>query len=338
MSATPVAELDPALAAPAADKPIATGPCCAKCQSPLGGNGASICKRCGWYAVAGVFVDVDGLMEKEPEEEQPARDDRLPWWAWVAFASVVAVIIESAVVRKYTPDSSGLRTAWSGIQFLLGVVAFLGAQIVGFVILMQRDTTASILDVILKPFKVSALLFRDLPRRFWIVNAGISGVASAFAAVVVIGSVPYHVLWSWNVDYRSSQHLEDALKKETSPISLPEEAKEDRNRKTITCVIIGYELTEAGNIRVVLVAREVNGKLQYTGGVTPSGDSALLFELRENLMAIPSSGPVLPMTFNSNWVLPKYMCQVSYGTEQDNKKLTDLRWEGDVRALRMPGE
>jgi hypothetical protein len=52
-------------------------------------------------------------------------------------------------------------------------------------------------------------------------------------------------------------------------------------------------------------------------------------------MAAASTGPVIPMTFDSNWVLPKYMCQISYGMEQENKKLTELRWEGNVRELSL---
>jgi hypothetical protein len=312
---------------------------CEKCHSPLGDKSTSICKRCGWYAVAGVYVDIDRSWEGEPENDGAApTEGQLPRWAVVAIASVVAIILESAAVRGLTADGSVVRSAVSGIQFLLGVLAFLAAQIVGFVILMRQDSTAAVLDILLKPFKVSAMLFRGLPRRAWIVNMGISGTIAALAAVLIIGSVPYHVLWSWSVDYRSQQHLRDALAQELDPNSLPEGKQEDKQRKSISGIIIGYELNDKGNLRVVLIARESNGKLIYAGGVEPMGDSALLFELRENLMAIPSTRPVIPMTFNSNWVLPKYTCQISYGKEQENKKLTELRWEGDVRAMKLPGE
>jgi hypothetical protein len=81
------------------------------------------------------------------------------------------------------------------------------------------------------------------------------------------------------------------------------------------------------------VAREVYGKLQYAGGIEPKGEPALLFELRENLVKAQSTKPVIPMPFNAIWVLPKYTCQLSYAQEEDNKKVTGLRWEGDVREL-----
>jgi hypothetical protein len=328
----------PAVAPPATDRPTSAAPTCEKCRAPLGGGSTSICRKCGWYSVAKVYVELDRTWEQDAEAKPAKRDDRLPWWAWVAIASVIAVIIESALVRGLTPDGSQLRTTWSGIQFLGGIAAFLAAQVVGFVILMRNDATAALLDVLLKPFKVSAMLFRELPKRFWIVDAGICGLVAALSAVVIIGSVPYHVLWSWNVDYNSTQHLTDALSQEMGAKGVAIEAPPESDRTVIDAVIIGYELSDAGNIRVVLVARESYGKLMYAGGVEPTGDPAQLFELRENLMAIPSRGPVIPMTFNSNWVLPKYTCQISYAFEQDNKKLTDIRWEGEVRGLRMPGE
>jgi hypothetical protein len=311
---------------------------CEKCGAPLGGRSTSICKRCGWYAIARTYVEIDASWEGEQQPQSAARPEGLPRWAWLAVAAVVAVILESTAVRCTTPDGSYLRAAWSGAQFLLGLVAFFGAQVIGFVILMREDATAGVLDVILKPFKVSAMLFRELPKRAWIVIGGISGLTATLAAVVIIGSVPYHALWSWTVDYRSQQGLADAIAKQGSAGGDATAGEKPQQRKTITCVIVGYELNESGTIRSILAAREVNGRLQYVGGVAPTGEAAQLFELREKLLAAPSRGPILPMTFNSNWVLPKFTCEISYGTEQENKNLTDLRWEGDVREMRMPGE
>jgi hypothetical protein len=308
---------------------------CEKCFAELGG--VVLCKRCGWYPVAGKFVEIDRAWEGE-EDSQPAPQTGLPRWAYWAIASAFLVIIESIVARAVTPDGSYFRRAWSGYQFVLGLAGFFGCQLVGFIVLMRRDSSVSLWDVLLKPATISAALFRDLPRRFWIVNAGISGVVAVLTAILIIGSVPYHILWTWSVDYHSTQHLEDALAQEMAPKGATVEPKLPPGRKTIDCLIIGYELTEADNIRVVLLARELYGKLRYVGGVAPSGDPALMFELRENLMAIPATGPAIPMTFNSNWVLPMYMCEISYGFEQENKNLTDLRWEGGVRALRIRGK
>jgi hypothetical protein len=309
---------------------------CEKCRTPLGGKSTSICKQCGWYAVAGTFVAIDRAWEREPDDSRAARPDGIPRWGWMVIATAVTIILASGAARAFTPDAGGLRSTISGVQLVLGLLAFLAAQTVGFVILMRNDSTAAVLDILLKPFTVSAMLFHDLPRRAWLVNLGINGAVAALAAVAIIGSVPYHLLWSWRVDYVSQQGLRDALAQEMNAAQLPEKAEPEKKRQTIVCVIIGYELSDRGTLSTILVARGSNGKLIYTGGVTPSGDSALLFELRENLRAIPAARPVLPMTFNSNWVLPKYTCKISYLHEQENLKLTDLRWEGDVRELAPP--
>jgi hypothetical protein len=291
-----------------------------------------VCKKCGWYALAGTFMDIDRAWEGDDEPAR-AADGKLPRWALVLLLGAVAALVESIVVRLATADGSTLRSAWSGTQFVLGLAGFFACQVVGFVILMREDSSASLLDVLLKPFKVSAALFRGLPRRLWVVNCGTSGLAAALGAVLIIGSVPWHVLWSWHVDYRSTQQLKDAIGQVGT--SMPDKAEEKIERKKTACVIIGYELSDTGNLRTVLVARVDGGKLRYVGGVTPSGDAAQLFELRENLLSVRRSEPIIPMTFNSNWVLPIYSCEVSYASEQENRNVTDIQWEGDVRKLKL---
>lgn len=307
-------------------------PRCEKCLAPLSGGVVSACNNCGWYAAAGSYVEIDRVMEGAVVARD-AKSGKMPLWAWLAIAAAVAVIVQSIVVRAVTPDDSELRTTWSGFQFFLGLLGFFACQAVGFVTLMRNDSTAAILDVLLKPLKVSEILFRQLPRRAGVVIMGITGLVAAFAAVVVIGSVPYHLLWSWNVDYRSTQHLEAALAR-SSPQAPEKIVKEKIERKKIDCLIIGYELSGQGNISTVLLARDQAGKLAFVGGVMPSGEPAQMFELREYLISSPVSKPVVSVPFNSNWVAPKYICTISYASEQDNKKLTDLRWEGGLTKMR----
>jgi hypothetical protein len=256
------------------DRSLGLGGRCERCFAPLGGGGASVCKKCGWYAVAGTYVDIDQTWEGEPAPAR-AEDGNLPRWAWTLIASALAIVVTSIVVRLATPPGQ-FRMMWSGWQFLLGLAGFFGCQLIGFVLLMREDSTAAIFDVLLKPFKVSAALFRGLPRRLWIVNCGISGLVAVLSAVAIIGSVPYHVLWTWNVDYTSTQGLQDAIGLAEAAggpkgAAIAEKAPQ---RKITQCVIIGYELSDAGNVRTVLVARVDSGKLRYVGGLTPSGDAA----------------------------------------------------------------
>ena len=297
----------------------------------MGGGRTSVCKKCGWYSIAGTFVDIDRAWEGEAEPAR-AEDGRLPRWAWVLIASVLVVIVESIAVRVAAPTGR-FRMMWSGSQFVLGLAGFFFCQIMGFIILMREDASAVFIEILIKPFKVSAALFRGLPRRLWIVNAGISGLVATLAAVAIIGSVPWHVLWSWQVDYVSTQAIEDAIGVAEGGGGGAAIAEKPPMRKKIVCVIIGYELSDTGNVRTVLVARVDAGKLRYVGGLTPSGDPAMLFELRENLMAVERHEPIIPMTFDSNWVQPVYSCEVSYASEQENRNLTGLEWEGDVRRL-----
>ena len=49
-----------------------TGPRCDKCEAPLASDVVSICRRCGWYASLGTFVEVDPNWETEDEAEDAA--------------------------------------------------------------------------------------------------------------------------------------------------------------------------------------------------------------------------------------------------------------------------
>ena len=44
-----------------------TGPRCEKCEAPLKSDVVTICRKCGWYASLGTFVEVDPNWETEDE-------------------------------------------------------------------------------------------------------------------------------------------------------------------------------------------------------------------------------------------------------------------------------
>ena len=80
------------------------GPRCEKCEAPMKSDAVTICRRCGWYASLGQFVEVDQDWEAyDDEAEQPAEARQpshvevwlnlLPRWAWIVIATVAAVVV-----------------------------------------------------------------------------------------------------------------------------------------------------------------------------------------------------------------------------------------------------
>src|ERR1043165_7651950 len=134
-----------------------TGPCCEKCEAPLASGVVSICRRCGWDARLGTFVEIDPDWETEME---PAADAAqapqptsvgdwirsVPRWAWLIGASVLLVIVESIAARCATPAGSGARTTWSLIQLAIGVLGVTSGHIFNFLVLAADDAEIGLLD------------------------------------------------------------------------------------------------------------------------------------------------------------------------------------------------
>ena len=77
----------------------------------------TICRRCGWYASLGQFVEIDQDWEAyhddpEPPAAKPAPShleiwaNLLPQWAWVIIGTMAAVVVGSILVRIVTPHGS----------------------------------------------------------------------------------------------------------------------------------------------------------------------------------------------------------------------------------------
>lgn len=311
-------------------------PCCAQCRALLTSGPKSICKRCGWFAPAGAYIPLDGeAIAWDDLSLREAARVPLPRLAWLSLACVAAVFIESTVVENLTPDGSVARANWAGIQLLLGLAAVLFCQVVGVFVLLRNDATVGLLDAVLRPLAVIDALLRQLPRTFWVINTGLVGAAAVVAAVGIIGNVPYHKLWNWEWQFGlvPQRHLQNAIDHELRPLQQQQPSTDRSTRKTVDCVIIGYSVTDDGQLRNVLLARNVLGRLAYVGGVTPSESPEFRRELLDRLAAMPAAQPVIPVHFDAHWVEPKLSCRISYGFEQENRKLTNLRWEGNVHAL-----
>ena len=185
-----------------------TGPCCEKCAAPLGLGVVTICRKCGWYASLGMFVEVDPNWEKATDEKEPAKPapqtshvmfwiNLIPRWGWVIIGSAFAVVVESVVARLVTPAGSSLRTMWSLGQLAIGVIAAVCCHVFNFMSLATEDSDVGLLDLLLKPIGLWVRTFRGLPKRLWFVDTLVCGLVAAIMSPLVIGGIPYERFWDW---------------------------------------------------------------------------------------------------------------------------------------------
>ena len=148
------------------------GPCCDKCSAPMKSDGVAVCRRCGWYARLGQFVEIDHDWESyDDDAEEPAPKAApshaevwlklLPPWAWIVIATSAAVVVESIAARIVTTEHSSLRTTWSLTQLVVGFLAFMSCHIFQFLFAVADDADTGALDFIMRPFKLWIKAFKQ---------------------------------------------------------------------------------------------------------------------------------------------------------------------------------
>ena len=358
-SSAATAELDPTeCAEPAATN--WTGPICEKCSSPLKSGVVTVCRKCGWYASLGQFVEIDQDWEVDFEaEQQPVKQSRpshfevwlnlLPWWGWVLIGTAGFVVAESIAVRLLTPAGSSLRTAWSLIQLGIGLLAFTACHVFNFVVAAVEDSEVSVLDLFVKPVKLWIRAAKNLPSRLWVADAAVAGITGVVMSLIVIGSLPYDRLWDWGFEKPPEQNLLGAVKSRLQQIQKEgadnlEDAVSDfagsqnlepgtgqpappKPREKVDCVILGYRLDAQGRLNSVILGTAHKRELVYAGYVTPKLSDEEREELTRRLVAAKTDRPFLTIQTTAVWVEPTLSCRISYTKRSDTGRILDPQWE-----------
>lgn len=346
-----------------------SGPRCEKCDAPIKSDGVAICRKCGWYANLGTFVELDPNWEVEDEADTAAAKpqtshlnvwlEMIPRWGWVIIASVLAVIVESAIARLITPAGSSLRTTWSLVQLALGVLAVAGCHVFNFLVLATEDADVGLLDLVVKPVRLWVRTVQRLPTRLWVVDAAASGLTAAVMSVIVIGGIPYDRFWDWGFtpppkqdlmgavtdrikqldDGSGADNLEGAigdfagsgdLSENESPSTPP-----PKPRGKADCVILGYQVNREGRLSTLVLGTAHLGRLVYAGQVTPRlDDPAEAEQLLAKLAAVRTQQRLVAVEISASWVKPKYACRVTFDERKRNGRLTDIKWDSLLGAMR----
>jgi hypothetical protein len=338
-----------------------TGPRCEKCDAPMKSDVVTVCRKCGWYASLGQFLEVDPNWEHDAEADEPAAEspqkshlrvwiDLLPRWSWLIIASVVIIVVESVVARLVTPAGSSIRTTWSLGQLAIGILAFLGCHIFNFLVLAAEDADVGVLDLVLKPLKLWLRAFHNLPTRLWATNAAASGIAAAAMSLLVIGGLPYERLWDWGfqapvrhelmgavmdrvkkLDSRKgADNLEDAIGDfagTADGMTDANESNSDDLRDKADCVIIGYNLDRDGRLDSLELGTNYLSRLVYAGRVKPEMSSSELADLLELITRFRTHQALITVESDSaKWVKAKYACRVKF-THRKKGRLYGIKWD-----------
>jgi hypothetical protein len=345
-----------------------TGPRCEKCEAPLKSDVVTICRKCGWYASLGTFVEVDPNWETEDEPDAVAARapqkshlrvwlELLPKWSWVIIGTVLAVVVESIVVRLMTPAGSSIRTIWSLSQLMFGVLTLISCHIFNFVVLAAEDADFGVLDMLIKPLKLWIRAVRELPKRLWVSNTAASSVTAALMSILVIGGIPYERFWDWGFDAPVKQELMAAVMDRAKQLENRNGADDleeaigdfagtadgltngtetpETPKQRADCVILGYQLDKEGRLSALVLGTTHLGVLVHAGSVTPKMSETEKAELLQTLAAIRTHEPLVTIESDRTiWVKPKYTCRVRY-LHKEKGRLTDIEWDKMLGTIQI---
>lgn len=344
---------------------------CEKCEAPIDMHTAFVCRRCGWYASIGSFVEIDQAWEEglEDSPQIAASSFRVPAWGWTMLVCVSLVVGESIAARFLTAEESAARTMWSITQLLVGGVTALLCHLIAFIMLSRETTDIGLLDMVLKPVKPWIARVQELPAYQWLCHFAVSGVVAVVMAFTVIGGLPYEKLWDWGFEKPVQQNLmgaimdrakkvegreqslEDAVQqfagqagvddadgKPSSPAKSGKDSAAPQERSSEDCLIIGYRTNSEGLAYLLVLAGEHRGKLQYVGQVTLQLSVKQLRDLSDQLAAAQSIDPFVAVQMEGvTWVKPKFACRVSYARKGNKGGLYDAKFESLLGEVAIAG-
>lgn len=342
------------------DAPVT--PTCDKCGAAIDTQEALVCRKCGWYASIGSFVEIDQAWEciEEPQPED-AQSFQIPAWGWTMIACVVTVIAESIAARMLTADGSAARTVWSVTQLFLGGALAATCHFLAFFLFSREASDAGLLDIILKPVKPWILRVHELPAYQWVCHISLSSAVAVIMSIAVIGGLPYEKLWDWGFEKPVNKSLMGAIIEqaqkadgEEKPLeeavqdfagaavddtdakkpAKPKASDEPKERQQADCLIVGYRSNAEGLVYSLLLAGEHFGKLQYVGQVAPQLSVKELRELSDNLAAHTCFVPFVKLPVDgATWVKPRFTCRVSYGRKGKKGGLYELKLESVLSEI-----
>ena len=244
---------------------------------------------------------------------------------------------------------SGLpQTLWSVTQLFAGVAAFLACHAIAYLVSIAEDASMSVLDVVLKPFKLWKDVVRELPNRFYVVAVGSCGVTAAIGSVLIIGALNYEVLLDWNISAPPKRELMGAIaeaqaKGKRVAAAVSRSAADKLAGKTVEknvrvdCVIVGYTVDpkNPNAISSLLIAREYNGSLKYVGSVTAGLSDAARLNLFEDLAESPRDVPIVsvPPHVTAKWVQPDSFCRIKCVKETEVGGLVEMEFDEALGAV-----
>jgi hypothetical protein len=232
----------------------------------------------------------------------------------------------------YQPDSKQ-RVLWAGVQFLVGIAAFVLGHLGMLWFLHTRLEPVSFLDLFF-PGNLWRLALRRLPEGRGSVSLAGFGFTAALCAAFWIGGLP-----AWYEDQSKKKEREPVHAARATPTILKPKSKENDpdqkprrpevdTRPTNSYVVLGYTLGSDGKLSSLVLGTSKGGKVSYAGVVTKGLDEKGAADLMSRLSRLPR-GQALTSDVPGNpvWVQGNVQCEVHQSGVDLKGRVVDPRFK-----------
>jgi hypothetical protein len=217
----------------------------------------------------------------------------------------------------------------------------MAGHLTAFLFAIMENDRLGFLDIILKPVAVWAPVFHALPATFWRVALGTWGMSAVLCSFIV-GGLADKDLMDWGgtpakvnlmkaiVDQAqqlagdNQEGLEDAIQDfagKAGGVIDPDKAAPAKPKLAVDCLIIGYEPNGENDFRSLLLASEINGKLNYVGSVEGGIPPEVRSELNRRMQKLQRPDPFVQTRMTGKWLQPVLVCRIGAKEWSSNKKL-----------------
>ena len=295
------------------------GDACLNCGSQEPWGASSWCPACGYYpALGGTSLKSAEEVEADGKANGPAWEtlhegpsnlwEATPPWAWTALGGVILILFANLGLRFLVAKASD-RTLLTLGECSLGFLVASLAHGSAYLFAACLTDKFGPFDFFMKPIELWKPTFHQLPegaRRVWFMAWGTTAI---FAALFIVSGFAFESLfddWGFETPERTNVPQE-FVKKEKAEVQLLE----------TRCVIIGYTLSEKGELSTLILASAPRGRMAYVGVLSqPDLPEENRAEVLKELQSLPNRGACylqqgVPLK-QAIWVEPQLLCLVEH--------------------------
>lgn len=327
------------------------GPSCENCGLVGQDTSKTWCQQCGYYAVIGHCVSLTDDDREEGPSAAPVAVaapsyfgifQLIPIWGRVLLLQLSLLLVASVAARILLETGSKWHVVWSLAQLGIGLMLFGAAHVLSYLIAIVDDSGWSLTDIVIRPFAIWGPTIAELPTTSRRVQAGASGIVTAILAVVVVGGLPYHWLWSWGPEEKAEVNLlaaiaervpeqaddggdlTDAMESFANSAGVPRGALEtdpegrgsavpvEEPMQVIDCLILGYRPLGEDDFSSLVLVGQVDGAVRVVGSVSEGISSEVRTQLNRRMAEIKRSSPFVPTNIEAVWLEPVLTCRIQF--------------------------